>query len=537
MSAPLRAAEQDIDNAHMDNPLVRMTFGEAAWYFMATCEERAVHQIVKATNDEDVPTVCEQAALADDVLNHAKVALRWLRKECCNGEVVPTKFDDGAYAAAWELSELASDYLAFESAYTYASLGLLELQLDGDRIIPSSEFRKDIRFEAYDQLMHLIGKDSLLPDLQPLSKHLSNSIRVNGERFSYPLTPRLVEETMECMGPILDQRFTLPPDWRLAEYTLGEFAQVMKTLWVLSAIHFRARILAAERGCIGLGYSQALILMGEEELNRRVARYTKMDLQLVHSIIADSTYGALNIQSPDPALQFLFRLTSTTIGWAPNLVINSALERNFIVLMNRKPDSQEAYSRMNQQKEELLRSRIKAEIAELGVRFWKGDVSGWREKLDIDLAIISDSEKRCLILELKSFIAPAEAREIHNRSEEIARGIKQVNERKRLARLQPDPLFHLLQVDSSYTFTWAVVSETSIGAAWVQDESVPVVHAGHLIRKILSMQQLDEPAKWLEERIYLPVAGRDYDVVDIDFTIGKWTLAWHGIKELREDIW
>ena len=59
---------------------------------------------------------------------------------------------------------------------------------------------------------------------------------------------------------------------------------------------------------------------------------------------------------------------------------------------------------------------------------------------DVDLAIISDSEKMCLLLELKWFIDPAEAREIIEKSEEIEKGISQVLQLKQAFGNNHEPL-------------------------------------------------------------------------------------------------
>jgi hypothetical protein len=90
-------------------------------------------------------------------------------------------------------------------------------------------------------------------DLEPILRKLARTVRIDGDRFSYPMNPRLVKEGLEEFGEALDGRFTLPADWQLAGYSLGEFAEVAKVLWVLSAIHFSARAFAAANGCPGLG--------------------------------------------------------------------------------------------------------------------------------------------------------------------------------------------------------------------------------------------------------------------------------------------
>ena len=403
----------------------------------------------------------------------------------------------------------------------------------GRRIIPSRAFRDDTRFDAYDRLTDLDEK-GLQPDLGFVMTLVSDMIRVDGARFSYPLNPSIVSKTLRHIEPALNQRFRLPEEWSFTDYTLAQYVRVAKSLWAISAIHFVSRLIAAGRGCLGLGYSRALVVMSDEELYRRLARYTGLDDRCVRAVVSDLTFGAGEMRSPDPALQPLVRLTKTVLGWAPGLLLNNALERNLTVLLNRLPDARDAYARLSQHKEALLRTQITDDLRGLQFRFWHGEVGAWEKRLDVDLAIVSEQEKCCLLLELKSFIGPAEAREIRDRSEEIARGIQQVKARQTLMQEQPQALRDALQVSSEFDLEWAVASETSIGAIWVQDDSVPVVRAGHLVRKLCQSRRLVEVCEWLRKREYLPVEGRDYEVVDVRVTIANWELDWYGIKGLGE---
>ncbi len=531
VSPLLRSVERDIDSAYMANPLVRRTFGESAWYFLAFCEERLLLPLIKGLDATEPLNLHEQAALADEVINHAKWPLRWLRQSCPLGEIVPRGYSEETYKASWELSQLASDYLSFESAFTYASLGLVTLRLEGNRIIPSGPLRDDTRFEAYDRLADLEEKGNPV-DLTFIAELVGNNILVDGDRFSYPLNPKIVQETLRGVDSELSRRFRLPIDWNLSAYSLGEYATVAKCLWVISAVHMVSRLRAAAQGCLGLGYSQALVLMGNDELTRRLTRYTGLPETSIQSVIADLTYGGNTIKSPDPALQPLLCLTGSTVGWAPGLFLNNSLERNLMVFLNRTASTRSTYTRLSQQKEDLLRSRIKSELDKLDVRFWSGDVTGWYETLDIDFAIISDSEKQCLLLELKSFIAPAEPREVRDRSEEIARGIQQICTRRMCAERQPQALRNALKVSDDYDLAWAVVSETSIGGAWIQDDSVPVVRVAHLVRKLRETRRLRPVCDWLKHREYLPVNGKDYEAITVTQKINQWELEWWGIKGL-----
>ena len=534
VSADLRAAESEIDTAYLDNPLTKLRFSESAWYFLAHCEERIARQIycIKTGREEETSTTW--AVLADTIMNQAKWPLRWLRKECRDGDVIPNTIDDASYEAAFDLASLASSYMPFEAVFTYATLRLLELRIEGKRILTSGTLRADTRYEAYDRLQSL--PKSGFADPSPLIRRIEKCLRVRDDRFSYPLSLGLVRDTLEDFKRYLDPRFNLPSGWQMGEYSLGEFALVAKVLWIISLIHWNARIVAADWGCKGIGYSDSVFVMDVDELRGRIARFTDLDRKRVEAILNDMTYGLADQKSPDPALQPLIPLTSTRIAWAPSLVVHSALERNMTVLLNRKPESRSVYSKLSHHREDQLRSVVKTNLSGLGLRFWHGAVSGWKDDLDIDLAIIKDAERHCLIVELKSFIGPAEPRELRDRSEEIARGIGQIQRRQDLVATEAEPFYKVLGIDSAYALTWAVASETSVGGSWVQNESVPVVIADHLVRQLRSVGRLEAVSHWLRSRDYLPVEGRDYQTVDNSVTIAGWTLDWYGLRPLRNEF-
>ncbi len=201
-----------------------------------------------------------------------------------------------------------------------------------------------------------------------------------------------------------------------------------------------------------------------------------------------------------------------------------------MVLMNRIPEGRSIYSQLSYEKEGLLRAAFKDRLHECGWRFWHGEVPSWG--MDLDLALISDLHKRCLCLELKSFIAPAEPRELVERSLEIERGIEQVRTRITMYERKPESLQEALGIDPDYLLSWAVASENSIGGAWVQANDVPVVNAGHLIRRLRSTRSIEEVADWLRSREYLPIEGSHYVEHEELVSLAGWSLEWFGIEPL-----
>lgn len=532
----VRAVESQIDQAHLKNDLTKKRFAEAAWRFLAFCEELFLRPFVQVDLGNPPPSAHTKRALADSVLNHARWPLHWLARSCSAGGIIPKKYDADAYDASWQLSRLARDYNSFVSAYVWANLGVIRLRLTDTTLLPDPSLTDDGRYEAYDRLVDLSANSRVAGNADELFDRIDASIRLRGERFSYDSSSRLVHLGMNSLTFPLGPEPALPASWKFSRYSVGEFQRLARVLTIICLMHFRARLGAAQMGLPGCGYADSLLVFDSRTLHRRLVILSDLPHNTVAALLEDLTYGAREMRNPDPALQPLIPLRPKTYAIAPNVIINSSLERNFAVLMNRIREEREIYSRLNSERESLSRSRIIEAITSLPIQHWHGNVPGWSQGREIDLVLMEESSKSCLVLELKSFVAPADIREIQARSEEIAKGISQIRVRQELASATVSGFHRVLGIDGTWSISWAVASETSVGAVFVQAEDIAVVRTGHLIRKILDNEGLAGIGDWLRNRDYLPVEGRDFRIVDTKPTVAGWSLKWYGLEMLREEL-
>jgi hypothetical protein len=525
LTPELRAAEKDVDEHHQQNPLLSMCREPASWYFLAEFEEMFVRE-----RERDVEERQDLGALADSAIVYTKWPMRWIFGGCEAGGRVRDRYADDPYGAAHDLMALSRQYDTFESAFCYASAGKIDLQLDGRTIQASNVFREDTRYDAYDRLA---GRQTgeIDPRLESFLGRVESSVRVSGQDFAYDLNPRLVLEGLEILKSELQWKYRLPAVWQFLRYRLGDFHDVYSILYVLAFVHFNARIAAAARGCVDLGYDRALILFSGDEVIRRVVRYTSVPEATARAVVEDLTYGERGVQSPDPILQPLVPMGNSVLGLAPSLVLFSSCERNLIVLLNKLAGEREAYTRLSQDREDLTRDRIEEAVKAEGLRCWSGAIPGRPDLGDVDVVIIDDENRCCLLLETKSFVAPAEIREVMDRSKEVARGVARTKERRDHVCSGAHDLLATLRVDSTYTMEWAVASETSIGATYVQDPEVAVIRVEHLLRRIAS-KGLPHVIGWLARREYLPAEGEHYEAVDFVAEVAGWHLPWYGIRPL-----
>ncbi len=533
LSPQIRAAEIEIDSAYKLNSLVQSNFAVAAWNVLGVIEDSLFIHSVK---DQEM-TAHKLSAAIDNYIFILKHPLHWLRAACTTGGRVPTSYNEDDYEAATNLVKLAAQYDQFYLAFTYASRGLIDLRVEGDTLVPTHDFLRQLQYEVYNRLVKPIGdttSEETALKSEELHVKVRQSLQIRGENFSVKINPQLVHFTRDYLRPALNRTFLLPEEWKFSRYSLSDFKKVYNSILALAYIQYVARAQAASLGCIGLGFSNCLFLPTKEELLNRVTRYTELTPQTVLEVIHDLTLGSYNIspERGDPALQPLISLNEERYAVAPFLWIHGSAERNFISLMNKLPQEKSIYSRLVHQKEELMRDRIKSKVQNTKLRTWSGRIASRSDLPDVDLALIDDSEKVCILLELKWFLDPAEAKEIIEKSEEIAKGISQLLRLKQAINEQSPALFERLGVDPSYSFGFVLASANWIGHASVQNSEASVIREDHLIKKLSVTSSLSEVISWFSHRSYLPEEGKHYEVVHTSPRVGKWKMNWYGIRPL-----
>ena len=531
VSDELRSVERHIDGAYRTNRLLSLPRSQAMWYLMAECEEWFFRRIARGEPLD--------AAYVDAVINLARWPLRWLWKDCDpKGDCCPPDSGpDDYYESANALTGLGRNYEWFEAAFTYASDSRISLKLDGDRIVPRWSHPDHVCYDAYDRLGDASEKSTESAQKRTITHRIAEIVRPTvrlSNTFEYALNPNLFKRVSDASAPLLDEQFRLPGDWKLPTANLAQYSTILKAVWVLSAIHFFARLATPNKGCTSAAYSRSLVMMTRDEFIARLRRYLGMDSNIIKSVAEELSFGGQGIRNPDIALQPLVPFEPQYFGWAPSLVLYSSLERNLLTLLNRLPRSRVPYSKLSGRRESMMVDLIRRAASPLGFRCWSGNVSGWGGARQVDLAVIDQQNKCCLLLELKAFIAPADPREVVDKSVEIEKGVKQINRRRDALCQNRSALNDGLDVDDDFTVHFAVVSESAVGCGMADIGDTTVVRISHLIERMKLERNLRLVCDWLEKRGFLPTPGRDYEEREFPVTILEWTLDWYQIKPLTE---
>ena len=475
--------------------------------------------------------------IVDNFVFDLKEPMNWLYRGCQGGGIAPFAYNDRWHKASQDLFKLGRKYTDFVTAYTFASNNWIELELQGSTIQPKNDLCYGVEYEAYNRLIKTKSSQQALSlvnfDNSP-NDAIMRVLKIKGDRFRYELNPRMVSDMISAIiRPTQDMMFSLPGDWEFSRYSLKDFRAVYEVIAALAGIHLTARKFASDQGCVRLGYPDSIYVLTYDDLLRRTVRYSKLSDEKVQSIFDDLTYGNMGIRHPDPALQPLIKLNSNDYAIMPNLWICSAAERNLTILLNRLPSEKEIYRELVTNKEALMRKSIISDLSDKDFRFVSDGVANLP---DVDLAIVSDSEKVCLLLELKWFIDPAEARKIIEKSEEVKKGISQIQKFKQAYADNNQQLLEKLNIDSNYKLEGVVVSENWIGNGNVQSPDVPVIRSNHLIAKLKTTDSLRSTMEWLKDRKYLPKEGEHFKVHSTTSTIGKWRVKWYSIQLLNRDV-
>ena len=534
LTRKLREIEEEVDDHYKSNRLMNLPFATAAWHLLAAAEDDILIQELTGIHG-GINGIQDAHALASDFVVELEASMFWLHSTCRPGGQVSRVFGDDLCQASRDLFELGKKYDWFVFAYTYFSRKQIKLDLQGTTIQPSENLFTDIEYEAYNILIDPYQEQEALSltnfDNFPIDA-IKHSLKVKNQRFHYKLNPKMVADIITYLKPAFDKMFLLPSEWQFSRYSLGDFRKVFEAICAIAHIHWTARCMAALQGCHGAGYVDSIYMRPFDDLLRQVVRYSRVSDATVRNIFDDLSYGNRNISRPELALQPLIKLNSESYAIAPHLWMYSSAERNFTALLNKLPSEKGIYAKLVNEKETLMRGRFTAGLSDKDFRCTLGSAPNLP---DIDLAIISDSEKACLLLELKWFIAPTLARERIEKSKEIEKGISQVLKLQQAFADNHKPLLEKLQIDSSYKLEGIVVSDNWIGYANVQSPEIPVIRADHLIAKLKVTENLKSVMEWLKDRKYLPKEGEHFKVHRPTTRIGNWTLKWYGIEPLISD--
>jgi hypothetical protein len=526
--------EKDIDTVFADNKLKEIGYAQAVWTLLSVTEDLSLRSLMNGQKAME--------AFADGHLNCLTYPLR-----VCHGEllkeveihkdqyVLNTELVDEDYKLAWEWCKDAYKYFSFCCIFPLWHHKSLELVVNENNLIIKglSDFQKE--YEAYNRLIKVSGaKDTYMAfsNSEGLVAAIRYRTTVGKNWFKLNFNPKLVAKLVSTIQQTVARRQDLPENWQFDGFTIAEYRKVFTTLQAMLFGWSIARQVALDTGIQELGYVSSVWVVPQEELHNRLKAYTSIKLDIIKNIVALLTFGFNNIRHPDIAIQPIVDLKNGLYALSPFIWMATNPERNLCVLLNQIPSHKEIYSKIKNEKEDLLKSEVKDFLSTLNLEFSEMTLG----TTDIDIAIIDRNEKLCLCLELKWFIEPAEIREVITRAQELRKGVIQAKKIKQQYEEDLEPsIKKKLNISPDYRFMVAVASQNWIGYSDIQDDDVPIIKVWHLMDKIKETGSLLQAIDWLSKREYLPLKGVDYEVPIGEISYGGWCTSWYSIKPLKKN--
>lgn len=506
----IKDIEKKIDSAFSENPLNGINYSQSLWTVLSVLEDKYQHpQIYALLNAISHPISCIYKCNSHEP-----------------GPLIHELIDDH-YGWANEWIDKAFTYDTFNTIFPLYWKGKISIEVEGDKILIEDWRGKDLRYDAYNMLVRKDGdiRESALNNSRAIQL-LKGHFHANKNRFQLNLTQKLVESLVKIYSNHTQPRHTIPDDWSCCYFDFGDFKKVFTTIQSILYGRFILRATPAPDGLGGLGYSDSVWVLSQSELANRLSRYTSIERNKIEKIIEYLTFGSAEILHPDIAIQPIVDLGSKILALSPLIFLNSNSERNFCVLLNKIPKERDNYTKLTNGKEELLRNEIIIKIKNLGYR----TESGKLKDTDVDLAIIDDKEKLCLILELKWFIEPSEIREILDRSKELKKGIDQAkNIESKFLDNDKQLIKNVLKIDRDYELVCAVGSRNWIGNHCAQCQFIPIIKIKHFVHELKERKCLRSTVTWLKNRDYLPTEDVDFYIVDIPINFENWNATWYSI--------
>lgn len=505
----LAAIEAEIDAAFADNKLAKLPYAQCMWTLLSVVEDHNFKiSVVNPLPDN------EARIYVDSLLNALTYPLRVCHQVSTRGSFqFSRRLTNKNYALADKWLDASEDYSHFCTMFPLYHANEIELSIKQDELIPTDWAQADLSYEVYDRfVLRRDPETETRIDPARIARELEGSIRIRRDTFSLNFTKRVVDSLIHICRPTLIARHTLPDHWVFNSFSLQQFRIVLIFIQSLAHGWFLARQLAAERGVRAMAYASAVWTPRKADLQAMIVQSTGVRETVAASILRYLTFGEVGIRAPDIAIQPIVDLSNDHYAISPFLLLNVNAERNLCVLLNQIPAERKVYSRLVAEKEDVARDELIGSLTDCPFDFRFGPI----KDTDIDLAIVDRATKKCLCIEIKWFIEPAEIREVMARSEEISRGVVQALKINELFENRDSRLLSLLEVDESYDLLTMVGSVNFIGRHGVQHPEVPIAKLWHVGAELRANGSLDETMKWLRARTYLPKKDIDYKISTVE---------------------
>lgn len=430
--------------------------------------------------------------------------------------------------------DVCFDYSGFVSAYImfcreYANAELLDNNTI--RFIPKNE---GTRYDALDMKLSeeltessvdkYISDPTQATRSRDINATIIQSVNMSPDhRISYSLKNIKIDDVMKAFVDMINGHLHLPDNWCFKGISPKEITAFHACLTGLAWAHlmaFQSQYQIYGDAILG----EVLMLRGEKNLAGQISRISNVAKEKVFRLLELITYRSSD-KKPDVAVTPLLRISSGHYLISPSLILTSNLTRNLLAHLarNYKDDFDRASSCFEGDMVERFKNVVKSKYRyitriDLGVS-------------DIDVALIDEKNHQVMICEFKWTIPPAETFEVLGKLEKESKAREQLGKIKAYFDQDRSEAENLFKVDNAEIFL-VIVFENYVGRDESFDPSFPTVNYRIFCDLILKKQSLAEAYNEISQRSYLPVSGRDCEIICQELSFHEYKIIWQGFRPL-----
>ncbi|WP_042166669.1 hypothetical protein [Paenibacillus gorillae] len=350
------------------------------------------------------------------------------------------------------------------------------------------------KFDLFKNMLFSAGKGGYIINLND-SKITFISSKEEGDFLAYNAWRQALREreqfnsiknnSREALQEVHLNEFSMPEEWNLGSYTLGQFKEVSMRLDKLISTWFLNHHKHLEASLV-IGKYKATEVVKINHKNwwiDQLVRLTSLHPTIVENIIDDMTYE--NFNNNDPSYQFFIPLSNgelaLPVGFAANFV---RYERNLMALLPKR--NQKLFSQLTNDCENQQINIIKESLKDFNIVTLEKQTKAQDKRKGIDLMVLDPESLELLVIELKWRVPPSSTREMYTTDEAVMKGLQQIQEAENWVNVNLNTVlsdylgkeyFHLNPSHQSY----CVVVNENIGTGDHCNSSVPVITLDHLI--------------------------------------------------------
>lgn len=537
----IRTIEEKVDNMQSNKEIWNNSRSELI-YNALTCFEdiSRLGAPISFITGEDVNALLNLNADAIDML------IRWIFEYSKSDNM---EFKNEVQPSIYiELGILMKDdalkYRIICDSYTLWSRNKAQVKLYKNNKGVEFDYLKDSngKIEVYDLIRGNEKKNGFLNEMRIKPEefkaidNIIKSIEVKEEKhIDYTIN----YSDWKCIHNELSKRteinWVLPSEWKLGEFTLGEFRIFWNMIRAKAYIH---SIVCMKSGVSGGAVNDCVIVVSPDEIVRLVKKYTSLEEVTIKALVKFLTYNEeCYKKNVDVIWSPFIELNNRLLAISPNLVLTSNPERNLISLINKV--NSKAYSNLSVQKEKIMVDNIEEEICVYSNIIFRKNRPLPDRLPDMDIVIFDTESSSLLICEAKWLLETDSISEVCERDKDIQKGLRQAEDIQSYAEKNIEDLLNRAYGKNDYrpkTIYTCVVTKNNIGTSKLNIGRAMVIDKEKLCEIIKNNNgNIQKTIKEIKNGAYLNDIKVNYRIEKREIQYGEYFFKFDACEMLNDD--